>query len=224
MYIFKYLNVPEYYIGIDPSWTGKNKSAVVALVYLKEFDKCSLIDYLYTSNESEILEFVLKYRNLVIGIDAPLIVKNTSGHRQNELEFLQHYKLRVPLYPVNLSKWNSFFPTRLYNKLKEHKFSFENYDVFEVYPHATIAAKFFGKLFSYKRGSKNEREKKLDTLERIIRKYVELPAVQFQKLKEYEDFLDAVICAYTVFLPAVEETLVFGSTSEGLLLVPCPKS
>ncbi|MFN4201163.1 DUF429 domain-containing protein [Fervidobacterium riparium] len=224
MYIFKYLNVPEYYMGIDPSWTGKNKSAVVVLVQLKECDKCGLIDYIYTSNESEILDFVLRYRNSVLGIDAPLIVKNTSGHRQNELEFLQKYKLRVPLYPVNVSRWNSFFPTSLYNRLKKHEFSFENYNVFEIYPHATIAAKFFGKLFSYKRGSKSEREKKLDILKRIILKYVELPELQFQQLKEYEDFLDAVICAYTVFLPTIEETLVFGSTSEGLLLVPCPKS
>jgi len=217
-----------YFIGIDPSWTGKNKSAVVILkrsAKPKQDGKLLVHNFLYSSDINEIIDFIYPLRgSAIIGIDAPLIIRNNNGHRRNELEFLRCYPLRVPLYPVNLSRYKVFLPVELYRLLNEIGFSFENGNIYEVYPHATLAAKFFGRLFSYKRGNNDERLAKLSLIRQKLTKYVEISSVHFKYVKEFEDYIDSVICALTVYLTSVEDTMIFGNPSEGMLLAPYPES
>lgn len=220
MRVYRYQKIPNYFIGIDPSWSGKNKSAVVALQCDMDEQTCRLCDYVYTEQLDEIVSFIHSFDDAVIGADAPLILDNITGHRKNELEFLRTYKLKVPLYPVNLKRWKFFFPAKIYEELSELGFSFDNENIFEVYPHATIAAKFFGRLFSYKRGSYEKRLGNLKILEEKVSEFVSFTGIHFKTIKEYEDFLDAVICGYTVFLPSCEEVLVYGDQISGLFLVP----
>ncbi|WP_448376870.1 DUF429 domain-containing protein [Fervidobacterium sp.] len=218
----------EHFIGIDPSWTGKNKSAVVILkrsAKPRQDGKLLVYDFLYSSDINKIIDFIYPLRGTaIIGIDAPLIIRNVSGHRKHELEFLSYYPIHVPLYPVNLSHYKVFFPVELYKLLNEIGVSFDNGNIYEVYPHATLAAKFFGRLFSYKRGNNDKRLAKLSLIRQKLMEYVEVPSVHFKYVKEFEDYIDSVICALTVYLATTEDVMIFGSPSEGMLLAPYPKS
>jgi predicted RNase H-like nuclease len=225
MFSIQYEKEFDYFIGIDPSWSGRNPTAVVVLRENREIGRLSLYRYVYAKALEEIVEVVSELkRPSVIGVDAPLIVKNLQGHRENELEFLKNYPIKVPLYPVNTERYPEFFPSALYEKLNEIGFSFANNNVYEVYPHATLAAKFFGKLFSYKRGKRKERLRKLEKIERKLSEYIEFCGTSFGCVKEREDFDDALICALTVYLPTKETCLGFGDISDGILLVPIPTS
>ncbi|AFG35647.1 DUF429 domain-containing protein [Fervidobacterium pennivorans subsp. shakshaketiis] len=224
MVLFKYEEEFYYFVGIDPSWTGRKPTAVVVVKLNNQVKKFELQRYIYTKNIKEIVETISSLEKpSVIGVDAPLVITNMYGHRENELEFLRKYPIKIPLYPVNSSLYKSFFPTTLYKELNKIGFSFENHNIFEVYPHATLGALFFGRLFSYKRGKKEERLTRLKVIEEKVSQYVDFPNISFKSLKEREDCDDALICALTVFLPTTENSLVFGSSSDGLLLVPFPR-
>lgn len=225
MFSVRYEKQFDYFVGIDPSWTGRNPTAVVVLEVSITSEKLGIHKYVYAKTLEEIVELLSRLEKpSVIGVDAPLVVKNSRGHRENELEFLKNYPIKVPLYPVNTERYPEFFPSALYEKLNEIGFSFANNNVYEVYPHATLAAKFFGKLFSYKRGKREERLRKLEEIERKLSEYIEFCGTSFGCVKEREDFDDALICALTVYLPTKETCLGFGSFSDGILLVPIPTS
>ncbi|MDK2922778.1 MAG: hypothetical protein PWQ90_219, partial [Pseudothermotoga sp.] len=57
----------------------------------------------------QILGSLRKYPNAAVGVDAPLIITNESGHRPNEKEFLKHFAKFGLLYPVNRKNIVSFF-------------------------------------------------------------------------------------------------------------------
>ncbi|WP_448536152.1 DUF429 domain-containing protein [Pseudothermotoga sp.] len=212
----------DFFCGIDPSWTGKNPTAVVVLN--KRFE---LVDFVYSKDVEEILEPLRTHPNSVVGVDAPLIVTNESGHRPNEREFLKHFaRFGLSLYPVNKKRYPFFFPELLYERLKEIGYSFESGNVFEVYPHATIMALFNDmRVFHYKRGSTKERLEKLQWLEARIRELVDIPShfvMPRNAVKAYEDFLDSLICGLTVAFSTERACLTFGDEESGLMLVLKP--
>jgi len=224
MVVFKYEKEFHYFVGIDPSWTGQKPTAVVVVKLNELSKKLELERYIYTKDVKEIVDAISSLgKPSVIGVDAPLVITNAYGHRENELEFSRNYPIKIPLYPVNSSLYKSFFPTMLYMELNKIGFRFENQNIFEVYPHATLTAIFFGRLFSYKRGKKEERLAKLKVIEQKISQYIDLPNVSFGSLKEREDIDDALICTLTVYLPTIENSLIFGDSCNGMLLVPFPK-
>uniref|UniRef100_A0A7V4KDB2 DUF429 domain-containing protein n=1 Tax=Fervidobacterium pennivorans TaxID=93466 RepID=A0A7V4KDB2_FERPE len=225
MVLFRYEEEFHYFVGIDPSWTGGKPTAVTVVKLNEQTKKLELQRYIYTKDVKEIVNVLSSLEKpSVVGVDAPLVITNIYGHRKNELEFIRNYPIKISLYPVNNSLYKSFFPTTLYKESNKIGFRFENHNIFEVYPHATLAALFFGRLFSYKRSSKKEKMTKLKIIEEKISQYIDSPKISFRSLKEREDFDDALICALTVFLPTNEDCLVFGNVSDGMLLVPIPKS
>ncbi|WP_448524280.1 DUF429 domain-containing protein [Pseudothermotoga sp.] len=212
----------EFFSGIDPSWTGKYPTAVTVL------DRgLHLVDFVYSEKIDEILEPLKRYPNVIVGVDAPLIVTNESGHRPNEREFLRYFaRFGLSLYPVNKKRYPFFFPELLYERLKEIGYSFESGNVFEVYPHATIMVLFNDtRVFHYKRGSTKERLEKLRWLEARIRELVDIPShfvVPKNAVKAYEDFLDSLICGLTVAFSTERACLTFGDEESGLMLVLKP--
>ncbi len=213
----------SHFCGIDPSWTGKNPTALSIID--RDFN---LVEWVYSDQLDELIETLTRYRDVLVGVDAPLIVENKFGHRENEREFLRYFsKFRLSLYPVNRNRYPFFFPELIYQRLKQHGFSFETGNIFEIYPHATIAILLNnGKVFHYKRSRKCEKFEKLSWLEARIKRFVKMSDISVPRndLKMYEDFLDSIVCALTVRLALERPHLLFGDEKSGILLVLKPEA
>ncbi len=215
-----------YYIGIDPSWSGKNNTAVVVCD-----EELRVIENYYTNDMKKIILAIVPFKEAVIGIDAPLIIKNETGHRKNEAEFLKVFaRFGLGLHAVNKKRYPYFFPELLYRELSALGYSFDKNNIYEVYPHATIMACFNNmKLLQYKSkyGSTVRRanmEKLCNYLAGVI-EYGDLftgtiAHAKGKQLKKYENFLDALVCAYTVYYCMHESCYSFGYAENGILLVP----
>lgn len=83
------------YIGVDLAWGEKGTTGLAVLN-----DGGHLIESSLATGLDEIIEFVLKHAgdDCLVGIDAPLVVKNETGHRPCETELA---KRRIPAYPAN---------------------------------------------------------------------------------------------------------------------------
>jgi predicted RNase H-like nuclease len=212
----------DHFCGIDPSWTGKKPTAVSVLD--RQF---RLVDFVYSKDIERIVQLLRNYENTVIGVDAPLVIRNETGHRPNEKEFLKHFaRFGLSLYPVNRRRYPFFFPVKLYEALKTIGYSFQKGNIFEVYPHATILVLFNNmRLFHYKKLRSEEKLEKLEYLRKKIETFIEIPdgfdAVRGD-VKSYEDFLDSLVCAITVGLASERSFLTFGNEDVGILLVLTP--
>ncbi|MGB4269609.1 MAG: DUF429 domain-containing protein [Spirochaetota bacterium] len=217
-----------YYIGIDPSWSGKNNTALVVCD-----DALQVIENCYTNDIKKIILAIVPFKDAIIGIDAPLIIKNETGHRKHETEFLKVFsRFGLGLHAVNKKRYPYFFPELLYRELTALGFSFDKNNIYEVYPHATIMTCFNNmKLLQYKSkyGSTMRRvnmEKLYHYLAGVIKCSnlfpVTIAHAKGKELKMYEDFLDALVCAYTVYYCMHKGCYSFGDAENGILLVPSP--
>lgn len=220
------------FIGIDLAWKVEPKSKT-ALVVVDE--SCSPMATNYVSTDEEIVEFIKRHcsSGCLVGIDAPLVVKNRHGRRECE-RLLQMYG--IPSYPANRD-WltRAFGGVRgeiLVRKLK--KFGIElkarpqpkkfTKAVMEVYPYSTL--KFLlKKIPEYKKEKKKERMKGISDLREALQKVQpQLIAAELageRELKKAADLLDAAVAAYTVFLywkHGEERCEVLGSEKEGFIL------
>jgi len=215
------------FVGIDLAWKRTNPSFVVVLdqdariMYQKKLEFDKILPFLQTQIEP---------KEAIIGVDAPLIVNNETGNRRTEIEFLKSYsKYRLGAYPVNrqllLRTYGGIIGEELCSLLNEYK-------MVEVYPHATILNLFNDRKvlpYKYKKGRNKafyiEQLKIygafLDTVVGNIDHSL-LDTSTIKTLKVYEDYLDSITCAYTLYYyhryPTKYE--IFGSTEEGLLIVP----
>lgn len=191
------------YIGVDLAWSAYNNSGIALL------EDNKIIISKVVSNLDEVIDFIKNYPNAIIGVDAPLTVPNESGNRDIEKEFLKDFSTKkLGVYPVNrklLTKNCSiiageYLASNIPQKLGE--------SLFEVYPHATIMECFHGSVLPYKR--KNGRDTafiktQLNILENYLTSNLEgefqedITHLKGVKLKQYEDKLDALVCAYTLF-------------------------
>lgn len=217
-----------YYIGIDPSWTGKNKTAVVICN-----DILDVIDHCYTTDIKEIISAIAPYNNAIIGIDAPLIIKNLTGHRRHETDFLKIFSRHgLGLHAVNRKRYPFLFPEVLYRELNVMGFCFDKNNIFEVYPHATIMVCFNNmEVLQYKSkfGVELQRKNLMKLLFFISSVMncknlfpITIAQAKGKELKKYEDLLDALVCAYTVYYCMHHECLKFGNVEDGILLIPKP--
>ncbi|MAC84823.1 MAG: hypothetical protein CL624_11890, partial [Arcobacter sp.] len=84
------------YIGIDLAWSENNYSGVTLL------DDNKIIYTGVVSNLNEVITFIKKYPDAILGVDAPLVVNNKTGNRSIEIEFLKDYSSKkLGVYPVN---------------------------------------------------------------------------------------------------------------------------
>jgi len=209
----------QIYIGIDLAWGEKNLSGFSVLTF--ENDKLKLKEAKLLKSLTEIVEEIKKYLlfDVFIGVDAPLVIPNETGNRVIEKEFNREFSTyKISMLPVNRTIFRKYAPKirseELFNSLSNLGFKRDigaKKVLFEVYPHATIAVCFNGyKILPYKR--KKGRNIAFIKLQlRIYRDYllkvfgnhalfeVDIESMKGQTLKDYEDRLDAVTSAYTLF-------------------------
>jgi len=224
------------FIGVDLAWKVE-PNLKTALVAVDEDCLPVATDYVYT--DEEILEFVKRHcsNGCIIGIDAPLVVKNRRGRRECE-RLLQMYG--IPSYPANRD-WltRAFGGVRgeiLVRKLKKLGIELKARPlpktfakaVMEIYPYSAL--KFLlKKIPKYKNGKKKERANGISDLRRALQK-VQPPLISGKlasekDLKKAADLLDAAVAAYTVFLSwkhGEERCEVVGSEEEGFILTLKP--
>ena len=217
------------FCGIDLSFSSKNSSALVFIKdhagigeVISLFTLRSLEDII-----EAILSF-LPLGKIFIAIDAPLVILNEKGERQIDAMVNKIFrKYHAGVYPINrniIRKISDFQVEKLlwslvkvgFNFLKKVDFS-EN-TIFETVVSASIVNLFnLERSLKYKakKGrSLNLRYEEFKKYQKYIKKlenytpsiYIpveilskDIENLKGKKLKEYEDILDAIICAYTAY-------------------------
>lgn len=212
------MNKKEVFIGIDLAWGEKNLSGFCVLT--PEDDKLKIIDIKLLKSIDEMVEEIKKYSDhkVYVGVDAPLVITNEENNRTIEKEFNKDFsKYKISMLPVNRKIMTKYSPTIrsevLYTKLNELGFK-RDYEsskvIFEIYTHSTISVCFNEyKILPYKRKKGRNTEFIKEHLA-VYKKYLlsvvhehiffdtELKLLKGSKLKDYEDILDAITCAYAM--------------------------
>lgn len=223
----------NYFIGIDLAWTPGRHSGIAIIN-----QQGQLKAYHYPNNVHAIIEIIQTYPNSIIGVDAPLIITNPQGHRPNERLFLKCFaRYGLGVHAANTSLFAKRFPGytgfTLYALLQKFGYDFNHNNLYEVYPHATILVNFnHNKVLRYKANTrKTHRIAAFEYLQNSLSEALTIDAtflsdpytLKGKALKEYEDFLDALVCAYTLLWCRLNKCYRFGSTYEGILLTPIPE-
>ena len=223
-----------HYVGIDLAWSPDNPSGVAVLD-----ENARLIKYRYAESPEAVFEVTARYPDAVIGVDAPLMITNADGHRPNERAFLKTFaRYGLGLHAANTTLFEKRFPRyagfTLYERLKSFGFDFKNGNLFEVYPHASILTLFNdGRVLRYKASApKADRITALKRLQTALFEVISVPnemrtaieSLKGKKLKAEEDFLDSLVCAYTLLHCARHTCCRFGDNDNGLLITPLPPS
>jgi len=206
------------YIGIDLAWGEKNPSGLC--IAKKQKNKLKIVEAKLIYSIDEIIYEILKHKDhkLYVGVDAPLVVPNESGNREIEKEFNKDFaKYKISMLPANKKLLTKYSPTIrsvvLFDKLSELGFK-RDYSsdkvIYEVYTHSTIAMLWNDhKILPYKRKKGRNTVFIKEQLE-IYKKYLtkefyshellkqDLSDLKGKKLKDYEDMLDALTCAYAI--------------------------
>lgn len=190
------------FIGIDLAWSGQNSSGVALL----EENKVLFCDTLI--GVDALADFINQYPNAVVGIDAPLLIENETGNREIEKEFLKDFaKYKLGVYPVNkklLSFNGTIASLDLIRKIPQKL----GINLFEVYPHATILQLFHKEVLPYKRKKGRDTvfiKSQLQLLQNYLGNVLQnslqtdISILKGSKLKQHEDKLDALVCAYSVY-------------------------
>ncbi len=216
-----------HYIGIDLAWTVSGFTGVCIL------SKNGTVRFLdvWTYTDEALLDIIESYREeeLIIGIDAPLIVKNKRGTRKAEKLLFQSNVSNYPFGALTILTINRDFILRrygmirgeeLYRKLSKNGLKFlytakkNKSGVLEVFPKLIITAFFPGFLScetKIKRGRKEEAEYALrkfsdqlvfGTSVRNLRDYINLQRLKGltrKDIKLFGDMIDAFLISYALF-------------------------
>lgn len=211
----------KFFIGIDLAWGEKNLSGLSVLEYDESLNNLTILAVKLLKSIDEIVQEILKYQEhmIYVGVDAPLVVSNKTGNRQIEKEFNALFaQYKISMLPVNrvlLTKYTETIRSEtLFLCLKSLGFQRDfkaNRVIFEVYPHSTIASLWNNqRILPYKR--KQGRDTSFIKEQLLIYKTylqnvlgdhsifdIDIEAIKGIKLKDYEDMLDALTCAYSIY-------------------------
>jgi putative endonuclease len=207
------------YIGIDLAWGEKNPSGFC--IAKPSRNKLKIVDLKLLYSIDEIIEEILKYKDhkLYVGVDAPLVVENEIGNREIEKEFNKDFaKYKISMLPANKKLLTKYSPeirsVKLYERLSELGFKRDyNSDrvIFEVYTHSTIAMLWNNhQILPYKRKKGRDTAFIKEQLEiykkQLLKEFSshkilkqDLTSLRGKKLKDYEDMLDSLTCAYCIY-------------------------
>lgn len=210
------------YLGIDFAWSKNNYSALSLL------DENNFLETVYIKDDQDILDYIQKIKPDIIGVDAALEVKNETGNRIIENSILKDFaKYKLGIYPINKNIMKKLYggnrAQELFSKLNDFTLR-EN--LFEVYTHATIIRCFTkDQVLPYKRKKGRTTpfiKEQLGILQNYLNTVViDMPSYNIKNLrskdlKEIEDKLDSLVCAYTLY-SAFKEGY---DSYDDLLLVP----
>jgi predicted RNase H-like nuclease len=234
-------------LGIDLAWRGDNPSAVsVAHVCGEHYIRITDI-YPNISNWQEAFDNKIITKSTIgIAIDGPLIINNITGKRHCEKLLSRDYGGRgASCHATNFT----LYPNHPGLTLSQYllKCGFEHLNCrgkfqIECYPHIALI-EIFALVYrlKYKRGSIVDRRDgqcnlsnhimmleqssilKLTLAEEPMQllKHDHIHSLRGRALKQNEDALDSIICAYIagLFLIGFHST-VFGSATDGYIYVP----
>ena len=207
------------YIGIDLAWGEKNYSGFCVLC--EDKNRLKTLDVKLLKTIDEIVLEIQKYSDskLHVGVDAPLVVPNETGNREIEKNFNKDFaRYKISMLPANKKLLTKYSPKirseELFKRLTDLGFQRDyNSDkvIFEVYTHSTISMLFNKhKILPYKRKKGRNTEFIKEQLA-IYKKYLssvvrshaifkeDISTCRGQNLKDYEDKLDAITCAYSMY-------------------------
>ncbi len=241
-------------IGIDLAWSPRNPSGGFALeveggVAHQVGWRAGL-----TSDE-EVVAFVAAmsgHGSALVAIDAPLAVPNQEGARPCDREVTRVFgRFQAGAHPANrraLGRYGGLRGERLARRLVAAGFHRDPHihrqvptrQLVEVYPHPGMVALFgLERTLKYKRGAIARRRAELGRLETLLLGLArgtpalrpgddwrrDILALRGGALKQYEDLLDSLFCAYTAaycWHHGPTHYVVFGDASQGHILVPVP--
>ena len=235
-----------YFVGVDLAWGELNQSGIAVI----DADG-RLLHVGVAQDDSSIADAVAPYTSdeCLVAIDAPLIVKNATGHRPCEAALNRDFqKFEAGARPAFTGRPGiRAVPrgARLANLLglDMDPDSRASRRAIEVYPHpATVALFGLGRTLKYKRGAIDDRRGELLRLMTLIEEldgatprlrvnhnmaWVELrnrvaAATRQVQLDKTEDPVDAVLCAYIAlyWYQRPEDVTIYGDFASGYIVTP----
>jgi len=240
-----------YFVGIDLAWSKKNGSGITVLKEENNKANFVSGIVLYSDDEIiNYINKIVGKENCLVAIDAPLVVPNQKGRRIAE-ELVGKYfrKYNAGCHPSNRERFLQWSDTirgeTLVQRFErvgfEHnpiiKEKEQSRKIFEVFPHPSMVVLFsLDKVIPYKAKPKRNFEfrceafrkyqnhlKNLQDLnlpEEIAHK--EIDKLNLKSLKDYEDLLDSIFCAYVAYYvwKTPQKCEIFGNMKEGYILTP----
>lgn len=191
--------------------------------------------------------------NTVVAVDAPLIIRNETGQRPCETEIARRFsRFHAAAHSTSLSLYADPAGPRLVRLLARHGFAHDldlqraqrrqGRWLLEVYPHPAMVVLFgLARIIKYKKGSIAERLNGLHRLRQHLRSLRQVnPALRDSPalaellgrnaeqlrgaaLKQYEDTLDALFCAYLALFCwrwGAEGNEMIGDLETGYVVLP----
>jgi predicted RNase H-like nuclease len=233
------------FLGIDFGWQGK-PSGLAALEWNGQHLRLLTMERL--TGLDDILDWIDQQSQsgpAVVAVDAPTVIANAAGMR--DADKLMHRlfgKYHAGCYPANLGLPCAARTVELGRALQRMGFSHADRIAprktgrfqIEVHPHAAIIQLFdLPRIIKYKKGRLSDRRLELDRYRNLmltrlpfLRPRLKLPALPAlpytgPAMKEIEDQMDAVMCAYVGahwWHWGIARNLVCGSQAEGYIVVP----
>jgi len=231
------------YIGIDLAWGEKNLSGFCTFEI--KSNQLNIIELKLLKSIDNIVQEILKYKDtkIFVGIDAPIVIPNEANNRNIEKEFNKDFSIyKLSMLPVNrniLTKYSSNIRgEELYKKLSFLGFK-KDYKadkvIFEVYPHSTIAMCFNNhNILQYKRKKGRDisfiREQLMIYQNYLKKEFIShdifkenILKFKGQSLKDLEDKLDAITCAYSIWYCRFNEVKFYQIDGINTFVTPISK-
>lgn len=241
------------YMGIDLAWKCNNHGCHktgIAIVEAVDGSLPRIITTLLATDNNDIIAKWDEHKPKFISIDAPLIVINETGRRQCESQLNSHFQQKhAGAYPSNTT-----FLKKTYYGIRGEEIvklfrerGFVHYPdrasdntvqwIAEVYPHSASVVLFeLPIIIKYKKGKVADRRIGLSTYRNLILTLFSQNELHNQiatqnihdlkglQLKNMEDKLDAILCAYIAFLmhTAPDSVTTYGDSTNGYIVTPTP--
>ena len=233
------------FLGIDFGWQGKPSGLAVLewrapSLHLLSMDRLVSLD--------DILGWVdtaCQDGPAVIAVDAPTIIRNPTGMRTADKLMHKHFgKFHAGCYPANLGRPYAERTVEIGGALEKRGFRHTVFIPpreagrfqFEVHPHSAMVQLFdLPRILKYKKGRLADRLVELERyrglmLTRLPKLSPPVAAFSLPELphagaamKDIEDRMDAVICAYVAahwWFWGTERNQVCGTLEDGYIVVP----
>ena len=230
-----------HFVGIDLAWGERRPTGLAVLD-----DEGRLLHVATVRTDDEIAEHLAPYVEgpCLVGIDAPLVVRNPTGSRPAERELARDFRrFEAAPHPSNTGKPEFADGTRGARVSKRLGLDIDPRSgrarrAIEVYPHpATVV--LFGLTRTLKYKDKRGRDLELLRSELLaLMRHVEgivaptppwqelrervVSATRKSHLREVEDQVDAVVCAYVALFAQrwPERTTTYGDLQHGYIVTP----
>lgn len=234
-----------YFVGLDLAWGEKNQTGVAVV------DSSGRVLHVGVAQDDDDIGAAIEPYiggDCLVAIDAPLIVKNPTGHRPCERDLNRDFqRFDAGARPAFTERPEFKHPrgARIASALglDMDPSSSSNRRAIEVYPHPASVVLFgLDKTLKYKRGAFDDRQRELLRLMTFIEEldtatprlranrsvsWVELrkrieAATRPGQLDRDEDPVDALLCAYIAlyWYHRPEDVTIYGDFASGYILTP----